>query len=90
MVGGVYPNADTTLSLVIPIVTLSFVASGLIVTLEPTNVRESDLVSAATVVVPTTTLAKAFWFTSAPLAIPSNLLLSELLINPLAFVVAAA
>ena len=49
-------------------VILPFVASGVIVTLEPaTIVSVSVTVSAATVVSPTFTLLNAFWFFSASL-----------------------
>ena len=75
-------------------VTVSLSASGVNVTLEPwINVTVSVLESAETlvVVVPTLTptVEKAFWLTSAPDAIPFNLVLSDKLIKPLADVVAS-
>ena len=78
VVGGVYPKAATTLVFVIPIVTLSLSASGVRVTLLPFNVKVSVLLSASTVLVlpEIATLLNAFWFTSAPDAIPDNLFFS--------------
>ena len=64
-------------------VSLSFAASGVRVTLVPaTKVSVSVFVSAAMVVEPTRILPKAFWFTSAPTAMPSSLPLSPFAIRP--------
>ena len=48
----------------------------------PAKVNVSVLESAAIVVDPTTTLENAFWFTSAPVAIPSSFFLSAADSNP--------
>ena len=46
------------------------------------RVKVSVLLSAAIVVLPTTTLLNAFWLTSAPPAMPFNLDLSDADISP--------
>ena len=54
------------------------------------TVSASVLSSAAAVVEPATTLLNAYWLTSAPVAIPFSLVLSEEDIRPDAAVVASA
>ena len=71
-------------------VTLSFVVSGVSVTLLPaTSSKVSVFVSAATVVDPTLTFENAFWLTSAPAAMPLSLVLSAAVMRPCALVVAS-
>ena len=64
-------------------VILSFVASGVMVTLLPAaSVNVSVFVSAATVTSPTFTFENAFWLTSAPVAMPSSFVLSAADMTP--------